>query len=364
MSAEPISRRRPALLTAALLVAGLLAAGCGAIAKPQGWAAPAVREETVITSHNAGKLGAYRLSGQGRIWEFPGNGVEIDLSGIYGNPVVQEDTVYFGGYGGNVVALNAGDGSERWRHKAGSRVIGGVLVTADTVYAGTDAGDLVALDRANGNERWRQRAGREIWSAPVTDGSTIFIASMDGRITAYAPDGTRRWQAKVANAAIAGTPALRDGVLYVGAYDRRLYAVDAQSGETRWRSAAADNWFWTEPLIDGDTVFAGNMDGRVYAVDRQSGEQRWQKQIGSPVRARLAVQDGVLLVPANDGVLRGLRPQTGEQAWEPVTIGGRLYADLVTARNTVFLAAEVGKDSHRLYRVDAAQGNVAQINLN
>lgn len=346
-----------------LCLVALVAAGCGDVAKPRGWAAPAVREDLVFVSDDAGKIGAYRVSGSGRIWQFPGKDADLKLDGIYGTPVVQDDTIYITGYGGDVAAVGATDGVERWRHKAGARVVGGTLVTADTVYVGTDAGEVVALNRADGSERWRQRAGNEIWATPVTDGTTIYVATMDGRVTAFNRDGTQRWRQRVAEAAIAGTPALRDGTLYLGSYDRHLYAVDAQTGETRWRSDAAQNWFWTEPLIDGDNLVAGNLDGSVYAFDRATGRQRWRQTVGAPVRARAAVADGVLLVPTADGRLWGLRPGTGEQAWQPVDVGGKLYADIAVTRDGVLLASEVGKKSHKLYRIDAASGGVTEIPL-
>jgi outer membrane protein assembly factor BamB len=358
----PRSGRLP--IAALALALGLLAAGCGSVANPRGWAAPVVRDEVAYVSSDAGKLAAYRLDGAGnRAWEFPGEDADLKLQGIYGTPALAGDTIYLSGYGGSVAAVSAADGATRWSRRAGDRVVGGTLVTADTVYAGTDAGELVAFDRANGAERWRRRAGNQVWSAPVLAGDLIVVAGMDGYVTAYRPDGAEAWRAKVADGAIAGTPALVDGVLYLGSYDKRIYAVDARTGEVRWRSAEADNWFWTEPLVDGDTLFAGNLDGYVYALDRQTGEQRWRTEVGAPVRARTAVAAGVLVVPASDGRLWGLRTQTGEQAWPPQLVGGKLYADLATAPSGVYLASEVGRKSHRLYRVEAATGGVNEIPL-
>jgi eukaryotic-like serine/threonine-protein kinase len=362
MNATHYPGRRGPLL-ALLVIAGLLAAGCGSIANPQGWAAPVVRDEIIYVSHDAGKLGAYRAAGSARLWEFPGKDADLDLQGIYGTPDLANDTLYITGYNGSVAAVAASDGSERWRHKVGDRVIGAPLALGETVYAGTDGGALVALDRATGTERWRTTAGNQIWASPVTDGSTIFVAAMNGTVTAFNPDGSERWRTKVAGGAIAGTPALVDGVLYLGSYDKRLYAVDAATGEPRWQSGSAGNWFWTEPLIDGDTVLAGSLDGHVYAFDRQTGEERWRAAVDAPVRARLAVSNGVLVVPTGDGRLWGLRRASGEQAWQPVVVGGKLYTDLTAAPSGLYLASEVGRSSHRLYRVDAAAGSVAEIPL-
>jgi outer membrane protein assembly factor BamB len=322
-----------------------------------------VRGDVVLLSHDSGRLGAYRLTGGGRIWEFPAKDVKEDLSGIYGTPAAPDDLLYVTGYNGSVAAVTAADGTQRWRHKVGERVVGGALVTADSVYAGNDAGELVALNRADGSERWRTKVGNEVWSTPVTDGAAIIIPAMDGVVTAFNSDGSRRWQAQIGDAGIGGKPALLDGILYLGSFDKRLYAVDAATGDVRWRSDPADNWFWTEPLIDGDNLYAGNMDGHVYAVDRTSGALRWRVNVEAPVRGRPALAGGVLLAPARDGRLWGLRPASGEQAWPPLPIGGDLYADLTVAGDTVLAASEVGKKSVKLFRVDAARGDASEIPL-
>lgn len=356
------------MLLALAAIAAIALVGCGQVAKPQGWAAPITDSDgLVFTSSDAGKIGAYRLSGGGgRLWEFPGKDANLKLLGIYGTPVLQGDTLFVSGYNGTVVAINPADGGERWRRKAGERVIGAALVVGDTVYAGNDAGELVAMDRATGDERWRTKAANEIWATPVTDGTSIFLAGMDGIVTAYRPDGTQLWREKVASAAIAGAPLLKDGVLYLGSFDRRIYAVNASDGQTRWRSdEIAGNWFWTEPLVDGETVYAGSLDGRVYALDRATGGVRWRSDdLGSPVRGRAAIKDGVLVVPAKSGMLWGLRLESGAKAWEPVQVGGQLYSDMTFARSDLLLASESGKASHKLYRVNAAEGSVTEIPLN
>jgi outer membrane protein assembly factor BamB len=362
MNADNTTSRRMPLVILVVLV-GFLAAGCSVIASPQGWAGPVVHDDVAYVSSDAGKLGAYRVSGSPRLWEFPANGDDLKLQAIYGTPQLGDDTIYLTGYDGNVAAVSKADGSQRWHQKIGDRVIGGPLVLGDLVFAGNDGGNLVALDRSSGVERWRERVGNQIWASPVSDDRRIFVATMDGRVTALNPDGSEVWQSKVANAAIAGTPALQDGVLYLGSFDKRLYAVDAETGETRWQSESAGNWFWTEPLIAGDTVMAGSLDGFVYAVDRQTGVQRWRTEVGAPVRAKLAVDQGVLVIPTGDGRLWGLRPNTGEQVWQPAEVGGKLFADLRSVPSGLYLAAEVGRSSHRLYRVDAAAGSVTEIPL-
>jgi serine/threonine-protein kinase len=82
------------------------------------------------------------------------------------------------------------------------------------------------------------------------------------------------WKATLGDA-VRSSPVLRDGVLYVGCRDGRLYAFDVSNGRERWRYQAAAAIHST-PSISGNLVLVGADDGTVSAIDRTSGVRRWQ----------------------------------------------------------------------------------------
>src|SRR5262249_38895615 len=69
--------------------------------------------------------------------------------------------VFFGSDDGNVYALDAKTGKERWRFHAGGSVISSPTVVADAVYFGTDDGNLYAL--ATGPEKSGARTRRGVY---------------------------------------------------------------------------------------------------------------------------------------------------------------------------------------------------------
>lgn len=101
---------------------------------------------------------------------------------------------------------------------------------------------------------------------------------------------------------IGSSPAVVDGVVYVGSLDGRLYAIDAASGAERWRVATKDGIYSSPAVVDG-MVYVGSFDGNLYAVDAASGEERWRFATGDVITSSPAVAGGVVYVGSNDGNL-------------------------------------------------------------
>ncbi len=385
---------RASLLALALL-ALLVASACGSIARPEGWAAPALADTTIYVSLSHGKLAAVQLGDSPRqLWEFPGKDEKLPLvvedgrtlstpktakvtfEGLYGDPVVTADTVYLTAYSGHVAAVNRQDGRARWVAALPGRVVGGVLLDGDRLYVGTTEGDLFALDRASGAVQWRRPLANEIWSTPVRAAGQIVVTGMDGTVTALDADGTTRWRQKLAGAAIASTPAVQGDRLYVGAFDKRFYAVDAASGAVLWRSRPVDNWFWTQAVITDDRIYAGSLGGTVYAFPVQgSGLEQapvWAVKLDTMIRSRPVLVNGVLVVGTREGRLFGLRPDDGAFAWEvsrtpaaddPAAPRGDLFADLLAADSRVYVATEHLRSNGNLYVFDLATRRVSEVRL-
>jgi outer membrane protein assembly factor BamB len=138
---------------------------------------------------------------------------------------------------GEVVALDA-TGAMRWRAAPDSPVVSPLLVSDSggermgkpgsekgMVYGTTHEGDLLALAAAGGAERWRYATGSRLQAPPVRgpDG-TLYLGTGDGRLLAISPEGTLLWQAHLGGAVEATPIVAPDGTLYVATAGGRLYA--------------------------------------------------------------------------------------------------------------------------------------------
>ncbi len=379
---------RPSRLAPLMAAAVLLGAACSGISRPKGWAAPELDNSTLYVTLEHGKLDAYRLGDQQqRLWQFPAGNEKLPLAvengknlptpksekitfeGFYGNPVVTDTGVYITGYSGHVVGLDT-SGNARWVDALPGRLIGGALVAGDSVYAGTTDGHLFALARDTGLIRWQRSVGKDIWSTPAAVDDLVVVSDMDGHVLAFDHDGNQRWDTDVSGAGIASTPAVSGNRLYVGAFDKRIYALDATTGAVIWKTPELDNWFWTDILVQGDTLYAGSLGGWVYALAASDGSVAWKTNVGEMVKSRPALVDGVLVVGSKDGRLHGLDPKTGALVWNqsptptpdsPAAARGDLFADLLPAdnKNGVYFSTEQGN----LYFLDVPQQKVSEVVL-
>ena len=80
-----------------------------------------------------------------------------------------------------------------------------------------------------------------------------------------AQTGTQVWTYKTGSAPIYSSPAIADGVVFVGSYtDGNVYAFDASSGNLLW-SYKTDSTVFSSPTVSGGVMFVGSYDRNVYA---------------------------------------------------------------------------------------------------
>ena len=68
------------------------------------------------------------------------------------------------------------------------------------------------------------------------------------------------------------SPAVVDGVVYIGSGDDKVYAFDAGNGETLWSYTTGSHVF-SSPAVARDTVYVGSFDNNVYALDENTGKK-------------------------------------------------------------------------------------------
>ncbi len=349
----------------------LAAAGCIGFNNPEGWAGPTVAaDDLLVVSTDKGELSALKMEDFSRVWTFPTGqeDPEIDLEAIYTTPLVSSDTVYLGGYSGEVYALGLDDGIVLWSFDADGPIIAGLAASDTAVYAATDKGILYALDPQTGQPKVTPfDAGGGIWGTPLLVEGVIYVASVNGKL--YALDAETLdpiWDAPFQTEhGLVSDPVLADGTILVGGIGRTLHAVDAETGEERW-SFKADNWFWGKPLVQDGTVYAPNLDGNLYALSLESGAPVWDAPFVAeePLRSSPIIAGEALVIVDRDGNLYGLDPATGTPKWSALeekalqkTVLSNPIADPPVLGVEVFISAQGGD----LFRIDPAAGSFVKV---
>ena len=116
-------------------------------------------------------------------------------------------------------------------------------------------------------EKWAFATGGYIVSSAAVDkDGTVYVGSYDNKIYAINPDGTERWEF-VTDGAIVSSPALAaDRTIYVGSDDGKLYALRTEDGKLRW-SFNTGIRVCSSPVIGRDgTIYVGAGDHNLYAI--------------------------------------------------------------------------------------------------
>lgn len=280
----------------------------------------------------------------------------------YQTPIVVDDVVYVGGgyTSPRVVAFDAETGGERWRWAATEdnyrTLYSGVTYADNAVFLKTDDDEFIALNATDGSERWRvsERVLFDDFNPPATDGELVFFDTSKHLFAYSSVDGSEEWRIEKSRPA-RHPMAVHDGILYY-ADGRSLHAVATDDG--------SEKWIYNRP-VDGapvvtDSLVAVPAGDSVQLIDAETGVGEWQFEDGGSIEAPPAIAKDTMYV-CDDSALYAVDLDSKSTVWEteldlrddtygPVTDGDTVYVhvDLRPGSDeTVAIDAETGEERWR-----------------
>ncbi len=113
---------------------------------------------------------------------------------------------------------------------------------------------------------------------------------------------------------IRGTPLYHQGVVYVGAYDNNVYAVNADDGSFKWKFPT-EGGVVTRPLADKKHLYVGSRDGHLYALSLNLGRMLWRYPTEGPVYSSPRLAENFLFFGSDDGRLHVVHANDGRAIW-------------------------------------------------
>jgi outer membrane protein assembly factor BamB len=232
---------------------------------------------------------------------------------------------------------------------------------------------------------WTATTGGMILGSPAYSNSKVYVGSMDGKLYAFDATGVTGCSGVVPNktclplwTAASGSiqnssPAVAGGVVYVGSDDFDLYAFDA-AGVTGcsgvlpnktctplWHGVTG-SWVVSSPAVANGVVYVGSADHKLYAyaVGCNTGggfcSPLWTATTGNEVNSSPAVANGVVYVGSEDHKLYAFAANGGTGCtgsfplktcpplWTATT-GGMIDSSPAVTDGLVY----VGSEDYKLY---------------
>jgi eukaryotic-like serine/threonine-protein kinase len=109
---------------------------------------------------------------------------------------------------------------------------------------------------------------------------------------------------------IRGSAAYDSGIVYVGAYDNNLYALNATDGTFSWKFPT-EGPVVSKPAFSEGNVLFGSRDKRLYAVNARNGKINWTYYTEGPIFSSPRVLEGYVLIGSDDGNLHLVQMMSG-----------------------------------------------------
>jgi len=213
--------------------------------------------------------------------------------------------------------------------------------------------------------KWTFSTGGRIYSTACYQNGLVYFGSEDKKVYALEREsGKQRW-AFSTSGAIYASPVINNGRLYVLSMDGCLYALDAQHGQLLWKFRTGgeqrlDMWdyYLSDPVVKDDIVYFGSSDHHVYAINANNGQLKWKFKTGGMVHAAPVVQQDSLFIGSFDGWLYALHAKTGKLFWKFHTVGdayfpnGELQRAALYDQHTLY----AGSRDYNIYAIDPASG--------
>lgn len=273
-----------------------------------------------------------------------------------GTPSIVNGVLYTEWGSTNVSAISASTGAAVWTFSTGSPRSGGNLNSPafkkGVVYAGLSDG-LYALRASTGAIKWAFTRGGQFGSnsAAVANG-IVYASGTSGFAALKASSGKLLWSKSWITSS---SPAVVNGVVYVGSDDGKVYALNASTGKTLWSFQAGIQAIASSPAVVAGVVYVGGSDYNVYALNASKGQVLWSFATGGGYVSSPAVARGVVYIGQQDvagpGGFEALDASTGQVIWRIPT--GDFPQPSVVANGVVYVCE---LNSQTVHAYDASTG--------
>lgn len=289
-------------------------------------------------------------------WEADQNGLIITSLVIGADRHIYATTSY-----GGLFVLDAVDGENKKHYNA--IVQGTPIILNNGNVVATDGRRAVFALRSSDISDWKYTFDdtRNLKTLPAMGtGKTLYIHAPDRKLCAINTDtGNKKWESAVYGdftpvVGPNGTIYTLSRAMYIGDTSC-LYAVDPDTGNLKWQLTLSNNDIdkCSLAVSDDNTIYIciDSPEGQIYAVT-PDGKLKWKASLNNNLTAPAIDRDGLLYVGSEEGVLYALNVD-GSTKWEFETDSSIELSPIINANGIVYVCS--GKI---LYALNTGTGDV------
>lgn len=275
-------------------------------------------------------------------WKFPTEG------GISGTPAisVEDNLVIFGSEDGKLYAVDFRTGKISFTVQTAGPVRGSVNISHGHAFIGSDDGKLYGVRLATNKIAWKVELGGACRSRPAVTSERIIACTEEGDVFGLDLSGSHKWRFK-AKRAVTSSPVIVDEIAYVASQDWHVYAISVQSGYVAWR-VRTGKAIIASPLVVGKVLYIGSADGYMYALDTSmNGRELWKFQTEGQIVSTAAHANDAIYFGGVDKKVYSLETKKGKLRWSFET-NGPIASSPVIVDKTLYIAST----DHYLYALN------------
>lgn len=235
------------------------------------------------------------------------------------------------------------------------------LLYMDMVIVSSSDGYVYAFDATDGTKKWTFDTGSRTigWtigmtSSPVAYIDHILVAAGNGKLySIYASNGTEDWNVTVSANIYSSSPAVHNGVVYIGDDSGNVSAYAADGSGKIWSTSVGAKEVRASPLLDTTRnmviVTSKSGNGNITALNMTTGAIIWQTDLGGSSASVAMTSTGYVAVTTTSLVMVDF---DGKRLWNyalgigggaPTVVGDTIFAVTNEASSRLIAVDLTGK---------------------
>jgi len=251
-------------------------------------------------------------------------------------PSLGPDEIIIADSEGHIYGIDFG-GRLRWEKKLEEKVIYEILQFRDKAFMLTDAGQVVALEAGTGTEMWRFRPDGAIRTTAVFWNERLILGTDGGKFQLV---DCRRGTA--AGVFVTGSEITRllfvdENRLYFSLEEGSLQCLNLAALERRWKTKCGGT-LTAAPVVDEGRVYFITSNNVLFCLDKKGGDIIWWRPLPSRSSFSPAFCGEQVIASSHSPLLAGFNKKNGEKTGSyeaarelksnPLTIGDYVFINL------------------------------------